>query len=56
MRAALEALPGVRRVNVDFERKQAEVIISREGPNEEAMKRALAEAGYEGSYVETMGF
>ena len=56
MRAALEALPGVRRVSVDFERKQAEVIISGEGPSEEAMERALAKAGYEGSYVETKGF
>lgn len=54
MRAALEALPGVRDVHVDFESRRATVIVAQGGMATADMIAALAAAGHTAVPVETI--
>ncbi len=49
MQAALAALPGVRHVNVDFEKKQAVVTVEPDGYDKGKFIAALENAGFGGS-------
>ena len=51
MRQALEALPWVRRVEVDFERKQATVTAVKDKLDTAALEAALEKAGFGGKVV-----
>lgn len=49
MRAALESVPGVRNVEVSFEKAEAHVDVEREKFDPAALLKALEDAGYKGS-------
>jgi copper chaperone CopZ len=51
VKSALESVPGVRKVEVEFEKKEATVTVDREKYRPDALVDALAKAGYEHSSV-----
>ena len=51
MRKALETLPWVRKVQVDFAKKQATLTVETEKYDEKALIKALDKAGYGGKVV-----
>lgn len=51
VREALTSLPWVRQAQVNYERKQAVVVVETERYDESAIVRALEQAGYEGKAV-----
>ena len=52
MREALEALPWVRRAEVDYPRKQASVIVEKDRLDPPALEAALEKAGFGGSVMD----
>lgn len=53
MRAVLESVPGVRKVEVSFEKAQAYVDVEKNKLDPDALIGALEKAGYTGSVKET---
>ena len=52
MRAALESVPGVRKIEVRFDEREALVEAERKSLDTKAMIEALRKAGYEASVKE----
>lgn len=53
MRGALESVPGVRNVEVSFEKAEAYVEVEKDKFDPAALVKALEDAGYKGSVKET---
>jgi copper chaperone CopZ len=49
VRTALESVPGVRKVEVDFAKKEAYVTVDKKAYDPAALSAALEKAGYKGS-------
>jgi copper chaperone CopZ len=49
VRTALESVPGVRKAEVDFAKKEATVTVEKKALNTAAMIQALEKIGYQGS-------
>lgn len=49
VRTALESVPGVRKAEVDFAKKEASITVDKQSYDPAALIAALQKAGYDGS-------